>query len=75
MSPLSAVIYLKKTFITNKHGNPVTPTAPNSLVIQAVKSESIIKADNLESTKLEAQLEIKLMENLDLEKYPEGSNT
>ena len=36
MSPFSAVIYLKKTFITNKLGNPVNPPPPNSLFIQAV---------------------------------------
>ena len=57
----------------------MTPPPPSSLVIQAVKSENIVlskKVDELENiirahhhenTKLEAQLDTKLKENLDLE--------
>ena len=77
MSTFSEVIYLKKTFITNKLGNPVTPPPPK--LLRDSKSENIylskkvvelgkiIKANHPEATKLEGQLEIKLKENLDLE--------
>ena len=47
MSPFSAVIYLKKSFVENHLGFCVTPPLPKSVIIKALKSENSTLSDKV----------------------------